>query len=145
MAYFSFTKNIVEEKPIKVFNEGKMKRDFTYIDDIVEGTIRVMDRVAEPNPSFDAANPDPGSSQAPYRVYNIGNNRPIELMTYIETLEAALGIKAQKNMLPMQAGDVEATYANIDDLTTLTGFAPVTPLAQGIERFVQWYREYYKV
>ena len=145
MSPWLFTQAILAGKPIDVFNHGKMRRDFTYIDDIVEGTIRVMDRVAEPNPSFDATNPYPGSSQAPYRVYNIGNNRPIELMTYIETLEAALGIKAQKNMLPMQAGDVLETYADVADLQQDVGFEPKTPITEGIAHWVAWFREYHGI
>lgn len=145
MALQLFTKAIVSGQPINVFNQGKMRRDFTYIDDIVEGVFRLLPLCPQPNPAWDAAHPDPATSSAPWRIFNIGNNHAIELGVFIETLENALGMKAQKNMLPMQPGDVEATYANIDDLTTLTGFAPVTPLAQGIERFVQWYREYYRV
>lgn len=145
MSPWLFTQAILAGKPIDVFNHGKMRRDFTYIDDIVEGTIRVMDRVAEPNPSFDATNPDPGSSQAPYRVYNIGNNRPIELMTYIETLEAALGINAQKNMLPMQAGDVLETYADVADLQQDVGFEPKTPITEGIAHWVAWFRKYHGI
>jgi UDP-glucuronate 4-epimerase len=145
MALQLFTKAIVAGQPINVFNQGKMRRDFTYIDDIVEGVFRLLPLCPQPNPAWNAAQPDPATSSAPWRICNIGNNHAIELGVFIETLENALGMKAQKNMLPMQAGDVEATYANIDDLTTLTGFAPVTPLTQGIERFVQWYREYYTV
>ena len=119
-----------------------MQRDFTFVDDIAEGTIRVMDRAAEPNPAFDSDRPDPGSSRAPYRVYNIGNNQPVELMTFIETIEKALGQQAQKNFLPMQSGDVLATYADVDDLRRDVGFEPNTPLAEGIARWAAWFREY---
>lgn len=145
MAYFSFTKAIFEGKPVDVFNFGKMKRDFTYIDDIIEGVVRVMDRIPQPNPDWDRKNPDPGSSYAPYKLYNIGNNNPIELIRFIETLETKLGKITQKNMLPMQPGDVLVTYANVDDLINDVGFKPSTPLESGIKKFVEWYREYYKV
>ena len=143
MALFLFTKAILEDRPIDVFNHGKMQRDFTYIDDIVEGVVRVLDRVPKPASSFDPRDPDPATSDAPYRIYNIGNHQPVELMTYIETLEQALGRTAKKNLLPMQAGDVPATYANTEDLRALVGFAPATPVAEGIRRFVDWYRGYY--
>jgi UDP-glucuronate 4-epimerase len=119
-----------------------MRRDFTFIDDIAEGTVRVLDRAAAPNPDFDPANPDPGSSRAPYRVYNIGNHQPVELMTFIETIERALGREAKKNFLPMQAGDVPVTWADTEDLTRDLGFAPKTPLAEGIARWVAWFRDY---
>ena len=142
MALFLFTKAILEGRPIDVFNHGKMQRDFTYVDDIAEGTVRVMDRMASPNPDFDSNSPDPGSSRAPYRVYNIGNHQPVELMSFIETLEQALGQKAQKNFLPMQAGDVLATYADIEDLRRDVGFAPKTSLTEGLSRWASWFREY---
>jgi len=145
MALFLFTKAILENRPIDVFNNGQMKRDFTYIDDIVEGVIRVLDRPATSNPAFDSNQPDPASSNAPYRVLNIGNHKQVDLMTYIETLEQALGKTAQKNFLPMQDGDVPATYADTADLQALTGFAPQTQVQDGITRFVEWYRDYYKI
>jgi len=143
MAYFSFTKAIMEGTPIDVFNFGKMKRDFTYIDDIVEGVVRVMNKIPQPNPDWDRENPDPGSSYAPYKLYNIGNNNPVELMKFIEILETNIGKKAQKNMLPMQQGDVPVTYANVNDLMNDVGFKPSTTLEIGIQRFVEWYRGYY--
>ena len=143
MASFSFTKAILEGKAIDVFNRGEMKRDFTYIDDIVEAVVRVTDRPATPDPSWSGDNPDPGTSTAPYRIYNIGNHQPVALLTFIETLEKHLGRKAILNLLPMQPGDVVATYADVDDLTRDFGFAPSTSLDEGIERFVRWYREYY--
>ena len=143
MALFLFTKAILEGKPIDVFNHGKMVRDFTYIDDIVEGVIRVIDKPAEPNPQFDPANPDPATSNAPYRVFNIGNNQPTQLMEYISALETALGKTAKKNYLPMQPGDVPATAANTDELDAWVGFKPNTAVPQGVARFVDWYRNYY--
>jgi len=143
MAYFSFTKAIMDETPIDVFNFGKMKRDFTYIDDIVEGVVRVMNKIPQSNPDWDRKNPDPGSSYAPYKLYNIGNNNPVELIKFIEILETNIGKKAQKNMLPMQRGDVPITYANVDDLMNDVGFKPSTTLENGIQRFVEWYRGYY--
>ncbi|MCE5313301.1 MAG: NAD-dependent epimerase [Nitrospiraceae bacterium] len=145
MALFLFTKAILEGRPIDVFNNGKMQRDFTYIDDIVEGVIRVIDNIAAPNPEWSGDAPDSATSRAPYRLYNIGNNSPVELMRYIEVLEECLGKKAQKNMLPMQPGDVPATYADVDDLTRDVGFKPATPIETGIKNFVEWYRGYYKV
>lgn len=145
MALFLFTKAILEGRPIDVFNHGKMRRDFTYIDDIVEGVIRTSDHTAQPNTDWTGAHPDPGTGAGPYRVYNIGNNEPVELMYLIETLEKCLGMTAAKNMLPMQMGDVPATYANVDDLIRDVGFKPATPIEVGIERFVNWYREYHKV
>jgi len=143
MAYFSFTKAIMEGKPIDVYNFGNMKRDFTYIDDIIEGIVRVIDRIPESNPNWDKKNPDPGSSYAPYKLYNIGNNNPIELIRFIEVLESNLGKKAQKNMLPMQPGDVPITYADVDDLNKDVGFKPTTPVEKGIKKFVEWYLSYY--
>jgi UDP-glucuronate 4-epimerase len=143
MALFLFTKAIVDGRPIRVFNHGRMRRDFTYIDDIVEGVMRVMDRRPRPNPAWSGADPDPGSSGCPYRIYNIGNNRPVELMHFIETLEKCLGRAAKKEMLPMQPGDVPETYADVDDLERDVGFRPSTPIEEGISRFVAWYRAYY--
>jgi len=145
MALFLFTKAILEDKPINVFNYGKMERDFTYIDDIVEGVIRVMKRPAKPNPEWSGDTPDPGSSYAPYKIYNIGNNQPVQLMKFIEIIEETLGKKAEKNLLPLQPGDVPATYANIDDLIRDVGFKPDTPLEVGIPKFIEWYKDYYKV
>jgi UDP-glucuronate 4-epimerase len=144
MALFLFTRAILSGRPIDVFNHGKMQRDFTYIDDIVEGVIRATDRVAGADPEFDPAKPDPATSAAPYRIYNIGNHRPVALMAYVEALEAALGLRAEKNFLPMQPGDVPATYADTDALRAATGFAPSTPIEQGVARFVDWYRSYYR-
>ena len=143
MAMFLFTKAILEGKPIDVFNHGKMRRDFTYIDDIVEGVVRTADHVATPNPAYSSEVPDPGTSSAPYRVYNIGNNNPVELMDMIGVLERVLGRTAEKRMLPLQPGDVPATWADVDDLTQDVGFRPATPIEEGIGRFVAWYREYY--
>ncbi len=143
MALFIFTKNILEDKPIDVFNFGKHQRDFTYIDDIVEGVIRTLDHVATPNPEWSSDQPDPGTSPAPYRLYNIGCHRPVELMRFIEVLEQKLGKEAKKNFLPMQKGDVPATYADVDDLMKDTGYAPNTPIEEGIGHFVDWYKDYY--
>ncbi len=143
MAYFSFTKAIMENKPIDVYNFGRMKRDFTYIDDIIEGLVRIMDRIPVSNPKWDGTNPDPGSSYAPYKLYNIGNNNPVELIKFIDILENNIGKKAQKNMLPMQPGDVPITYADVDDLTKDVGFKPSIPLEVGLKKFVAWYRDYY--
>ena len=145
MALFMFTKNILEGKPIDVFNFGQHKRDLTYIDDIVEGVIHTLDHVAEPNPDWNGDNPDSGTSKAPYRLYNIGNNQPVELMRFIEVLEKNLGKTAEKNFLPMQQGDVPATYANVDDLMRDVGYAPKTPIETGIARFVEWYKNYYGI
>ncbi|MBP6422639.1 MAG: NAD-dependent epimerase [Propionivibrio sp.] len=142
MSPWLFTSAILEGRPIDIFNHGKMQRDFTYVEDIAEGTVRAMDRVAAPNMDFNSDKPDPGSSRAPYRVYNIGNHQPVELMTFIETIEKALGREAQKNFLPMQAGDVLATYADIDDLRRDVGFEPKTLLSEGIARWTAWFREY---
>jgi len=145
MALFLFTKAILAGQPIDVFNAGKMQRDFTYIDDIVEGVIRVLDKIPEPNITWSGDAPDPASSNAPYKIYNIGNNQPIELMRFIEVLEDCLGTKAEKNILPLQAGDVPVTYADVDDLVKEVGFKPSTPIEVGIERFIAWYRSYYNV
>ena len=142
MSPWLFSSAILEGRPIDVFNHGKMRRDFTFIDDIAEGTVRAMDSVAVPQPDFDSDRPDPAGSFAPYRVYNIGNHQPVELMTFIGTIEQALGKAAQKNFLPMQAGDVLATYADIDDLRRDVGFEPKTPLAEGLARWAAWFREY---
>jgi UDP-glucuronate 4-epimerase len=145
MALFLFTRAILEGRPIDVFNHGRMARDFTYIDDIIEGLMRVLDRPAAPNEGFAREAPDPATSWAPWRIYNIGNHRLVELMTYIETLERALGREAQKNFLPLQDGDVLATYADTADLRALTGFRPATSIEVGIGGFVDWYRTYYGV
>jgi len=143
MALFLFTRAILGNKPIDVFNHGKMKRDFTYIDDIVEGVVRLIDKVPEPDPDWCGDDPDSATSYAPYRLYNIGNNNPVELMKFIGVLEDCLGKKAEKNFLPMQPGDVPETYADVDDLTEDAGFKPSTPIEEGIKKFVDWYREYY--
>jgi len=145
MALFLFTRAILEGRPIDVFNEGRMRRDFTYIDDIVEGVVRVTDRVAARNPTWIGDRPDPGTSRAPYRIYNIGNNQPVELMHLIACLEDAIGRKADKKFLPMQPGDVPATYADVEDLSRDVGFRPATPIEDGVRRFVAWYREFYGV
>ncbi|EFA70398.1 NAD-dependent epimerase [Cylindrospermopsis raciborskii S07] len=145
MAYFSFTKAILSGQPIDVFNYGKMKRDFTYIDDIIEGVVRVIDTIPQSNPNWVSDIPDPGSSRAPYKIYNIGNNSPVELMHFIEVIEQCLGIKAKKNMLPLQPGDVTITYADVDDLIQDVNFKPDTPIEVGVRQFVKWYREYYQV
>lgn len=143
MALFLFTQAILAGEPIKVFNHGKMRRDFTYIDDTVEGVVRVMAKAPQPNPQWRGDAPDPGSSHAPYRIYNIGNNQPGDLMEYISTLEDCLGMKAQKEFLPLQMGDVPETYANIDDLVQDFGFRPKISLKEGIQRFVDWYLDHY--
>ncbi|MDD2365813.1 MAG: NAD-dependent epimerase [Desulfuromonadaceae bacterium] len=143
MAYFSFTKAILEGRTIDVFNHGSMKRDFTYIDDIVEGVVRVAGNIPSTNPEWDTATPDPATSSAPYRLYNIGNNQPVELGRFIEVLEECLGKKAVKNYLPMQPGDVCTTYADVSDLSDSVGFKPDTGIEVGLARFVEWYREYY--
>ena len=144
MALFLFTKAILEGKSIDVFNYGKMRRDFTYIDDIVEGVVRTLDHTAQANPDWSGADPDPGTSNAPYRLYNIGNNNPVELLHLIETLEKALGKTAEKNLLPIQPGDVPATYADVDDLTRDVGFKPSTSIEDGVGRFVEWYKGYFQ-
>ena len=143
MAYFKFTQAILNDQPIEVYNSGQMRRDFTYIDDIIEGVIRVLAQIPEPNKTWSGDNPDPSSSPAPYRIYNIGNNQPVELMYYIETLEKALGKKAKLKFLPMQPGDVPATYADISNLTQDFDFKPKTSIEVGIEHFVEWYQGYY--
>jgi UDP-glucuronate 4-epimerase len=143
MALFLFTRAILEDKPIKVFNHGKMQRDFTYIDDIIEGVVRVMGRFPEANPEWSGAAPDPGTSSAPYKVYNIGNNNPVELIKFIEVIEAVLGKKANMEFMDLQPGDVVATYADVDDLMADVGFKPETPIKTGIESFVEWYKDFY--
>ena len=145
MALFLFTKNILAGKPIDVFNYGNHRRDFTYIDDIVEGVVRVIDNVAAPNPDWSGDAPDSASSKGPYRLYNIGNNEPVELMHYIEVLENCLGKKAEKNMLPLQPGDVPATYADVSDLVNAVGYKPDMSVEQGVANFVEWYRDFYQV
>jgi UDP-glucuronate 4-epimerase len=144
MALFMFTRNILDGKPIDVFNHGHHQRDFTYIDDIVEGIVRTLDHVAAPNPEWNGDQPDVATSKAPYRLYNIGSHRPVQLLRFIEVLEESLGRKAEKNFLPMQPGDVPATYADVDDLMADVGYAPSTPIETGIARFVEWYRDYYR-
>lgn len=145
MALFMFCKNILAGEPINVFNHGKHKRDFTYVDDIVEGVIRTLDNVATGNPNWDSKKPDPATSAAPYRVYNIGNNKPVDLEHYIHVLEECLGKKADKNMMPLQAGDVPDTYADVSDLVRDVDYKPNTSVETGIANFVEWYREYYNV
>jgi len=143
MALFLFTRAILADKAIQVFNHGKMQRDFTYIDDIIEGVVRVMGHLPKPNPEWHGDHPDPGTSYAPYKIYNIGNNQPVELIQFISEIENALGKKALKEYLDLQPGDVPATYADVDDLMHDVGFKPATPIHVGIQRFVDWYREYY--
>ena len=144
MALFKFTRGILAGEPIPVFNRGKMVRDFTYVDDIVEGVVRVIDRPATPDPMWNGAEPDPATSSAPWRIFNIGNHQRVELMRYIEAIEAALGMKAKLELLPAQAGEVQATEADTTALEGVTGFAPATPVEEGVRRFVAWYREFYK-
>ncbi|MEW6544255.1 MAG: NAD-dependent epimerase [Nitrospirota bacterium] len=143
MALFRFTRAILNGEPIEVFNYGKMQRDFTYIDDIVEGVVRVLDKPAEPDPAWSGERPDPGSSAAPYRLYNIGNHQPVDLLRFIEILEKALGRKAEKRLLPLQPGDVPATCAEVEDIAAAVGFKPATPIEVGVQRFVDWYKAYY--
>ncbi|MDO8438160.1 MAG: NAD-dependent epimerase [Nitrosomonadaceae bacterium] len=145
MALFLFTKNILEGKPIRVFNHGNHTRDFTYVEDIVEGVIRVSDDIAQPNPNWDSGNPDPASSNAPYRIFNIGNNNPVKLNEYITAVETALGKKAIRELLPLQAGDVPDTFADVSALVRQVGYKPSTPIKQGVANFVSWYRAYYKI
>jgi UDP-glucuronate 4-epimerase len=145
MALFLFTKNILAGKPIDVFNHGHHKRDFTFVEDIAEGVVRSLDRIATPDPNWDSNNPDPATSSAPYRVYNIGNNSPVDLSHYIDTLEKCLGKKAEKNLLPLQLGDVPDTYADVEELVRDVGYKPATTVEQGVKAFVEWYREYYRV
>lgn len=145
MALFIFTRNILENKPIDVFNYGNHRRDFTYIDDIIEGVIRALDKIPEPNPDWSGDKPDSATSTSPYRLYNIGNHQQVELSRYIEILESCLGKKAEKNLLPLQPGDVPDSFADVDDLVRDVGYRPNTPVEKGIKNFVDWYREYYKV
>ena len=145
MALFLFTKNILAGKPIDVFNHGHHRRDFTYIDDIVEGVVRTLDHTAEPNPDWDSDEPDPATSRAPYRLYNIGNRKPVELLRYIEVIEDCVGKKATMNLLPLQPGDVPDTWADTEDLAADVGYEPETPIEEGVARFVEWYRGYYGV
>jgi UDP-glucuronate 4-epimerase len=145
MALFLFTRKILAGEPIDVFNHGRHTRDFTYVDDIVEGVMRTLDRVPAADAEFDALQPTPASSSAPYRIYNIGNNQPVELSHYIEVIEECVGRKAQKNLLPLQPGDVPDTYADVTELSRDTGYAPTTSVEQGVARFVDWYRSYYGV
>ncbi len=145
MSPFLFVGRILKGEPIEVFNHGNHSRDFTYIDDIVEGVVRTLDRVPGPDPAFDPLAPNPGTSSAPYRVYNIGNNQPVKLARYIEVIEECTGRKAEKILLPLQPGDVPDTYADVDELTRDTGYTPATPIEVGIARFVAWYRNYFRV
>jgi UDP-glucuronate 4-epimerase len=145
MAVQIFTRSILEGRPIELFNSGQMRRDFTYIDDIVEGVVRVLDRVPQPDPQWDSARPHPAKSSAPYRIYNMGNNQPVELLYLVETLEGLLGKQGEKTLLPMQPGDVEATWADVGDLARDVGFHPGTPIEEGLRRYVEWYRGYYRV
>jgi UDP-glucuronate 4-epimerase len=145
MALFLFTRAILADRPIDVFNEGRMQRDFTYVDDVVEGVVRVLAKPPTPDPAWSGDRPDPGTSRAPYRVYNIGNNQPVELLRYIEVLERCLERRARMNLLPMQAGDVPATRADVADLARDFGYHPRTPVEDGVARFVDWYRDYYRV
>ncbi len=145
MALFLFTKAILEGRPIDVYNYGEMQRDFTYIDDIVEGLVRVIDRPPTGNPDWSGKHPDPGSSRAPYKIYNIGNNNPVKLTDFIEAIEKATGKTAKKNLLPIQPGDVPATYADVSDLIADMGYKPQTPIQEGVDRFVAWYREFYRL
>ena len=145
MALFLFTKAILEDKAIDVFNNGEMLRDFIYIDDIVEGVVRVIDNIPTPNPQWNGKNPDPHSSKAPYKIYNIGNNNPVKLMDFIEAIEKEVGKTAQKNMLPLQPGDVPATYANVNDLVSELNYKPNTSIQAGIKNFVKWYREFFAI
>ena len=144
MALFKFTKAILAGQPIDVYNQGDMRRDFTYVDDIVEGVVRTSDRLPKPNPDWSGDDPDPATSSAPYSIYNIGNNKPVELLKVIGILEDCLGQKAEKNLMPMQPGDVRETYADIEDLAADVGFRPETPIEDGVARFVNWYRDYYQ-
>ena len=145
MALFLFTKAALEGRSIDVFNHGEMLRDFTYVDDIVEGVTRIIDNPAQPDPEWLGKQPDPSTSLSPYKIYNIGNNDPVKLMDFIEAIETALGKKIQKNMMPLQVGDVPATFANVDDLEKRLDFKPSTPVQKGIDNFVAWYREFFKV
>ncbi|WP_297107178.1 NAD-dependent epimerase [uncultured Devosia sp.] len=143
MALFKFTKNILEDRPIQLFNNGNHVRDFTYVDDIVEGVIRASDAIAQPNPTWDSVRPDPATSDAPYRIYNIGNNNPVALTAYVDAIEAALGKVAKREYLPLQPGDVPSTYSDTSELEGQLGYKPVTPVIEGVRRFVEWYKSYY--
>jgi UDP-glucuronate 4-epimerase len=143
MALFTFTKAILAGKPIDVFNYGNHKRDFTYVEDIVEGVVRALDHIAAPNSEWSSEQPDPGTSNAPYRLYNIGNQQPVDLMRYIAVLEACLGKEAEKNLLPLQPGDVPDTWADVEDLARDVGYKPSTPVEEGVKRFVDWYLDFY--
>lgn len=145
MALFMFTRNMLEGRPIDVFNHGRHKRDFTYVEDIAEGVVRACDRIAQPDPGWNSDAPDPATSRAPFRIYNIGNNQPVELLRYIEVLEDCLGVKAQRNLLPLQPGDVPDTFADVQDLVRDVGYRPSTSVETGVARFVEWYLSYYKV
>jgi UDP-glucuronate 4-epimerase len=145
MALFIFTRAILEDKPIQIFNYGRMERDFTYIDDVVEAVVRLIDRMPIPNPNWSGDHPDSATSSAPYRIYNIGNHRPVSVLRLVEILENCLGRKADKQFLPMQQGDVPATYCDVDDLACEIGFVPQTSLESGVEQFVRWYRSFYRV
>lgn len=145
MALFKFTRGILAGEPIEVYNEGRMVRDFTYIDDVVEGVVRVLDRTAEPDPAWNGADPDPARSAAPYRIYNIGNNQPVQLLSYISAIEKALGKQAELRLLPMQPGDVPSTMADVSELDAAIGFRPCTSVEEGISRFISWYRDFYRV
>ena len=145
MALFLFTKAIIEGEPIKVFNNGEMRRDFTYVDDIVEGVARLLPHVAAPHPDWDGDNPDTASSYAPYRIYNIGNNSPVKLLDFVEAIEESLGMEAKKDFMPLQDGDVPATYADVEDLMEAVNFRPSTDLKEGVQQFVDWYKDYYQV
>ena len=145
MALFLFTKAIIEDEPINIFNHGKMVRDFTYIDDIVEGVFRITSSPAKPNPDWDGNNPDPGTSPAPFKIYNIGNNNPVSLMDYIYAIENSLGKEAKKNFMDLQPGDVPETYADVDDLVRDFDYRPSTPISEGIDNFIKWYLDYYQV
>ena len=145
MALFLFTKAILEDRPIEVFNRGNMRRDFTYVDDIVTGIVKVLERPPQGDPDWHGEDPDPSRSRAPYRLYNIGNNSPVALMDFIEAIEKALGKKAKKDLLPMQPGDVPVSWANVDDLVEDLGYSPGMPIQEGVKKFVEWYLEFYKV
>jgi UDP-glucuronate 4-epimerase len=145
MALFIFTKAILEDRPIEVFNHGKMRRDFTYIDDIVTGVIKVLDKPPQGDPSWSGQSPDPSKSRAPYRLYNIGNNSPVELMDFIEAIEKSVRRKAKKNFLPLQPGDVPATWADVDDLVNDFGYAPSVRIEEGVDRFVKWYLDFFEM
>jgi UDP-glucuronate 4-epimerase len=145
MALFLFTKAIIEGKPIDVYNNGNMQRDFTYIDDIVEGVLRVIDKIPQADSTWSGSAPNPSGSVAPYKIFNIGNSSPVKLMEFIEAIETSIGMKAEKNFMPLQAGDVPSTWADVEDLWTQLGFKPKTSVIDGIARFIEWYKEYFKI